>query len=294
MSRAGSDAAGLPGPVAFCLRFGAQTFAYLFMLTDRYPEADPALPEAIEPAPPNPVRLALADDPKRSRLTVFFRLILALPHLVWLALWGIAVIFALIANWAITVVQGHPPVALHRFLSAYLRYAVHVYAYIALVCGPFPPDFTGRPGSYPIDVELPPPGPQGRWGVGFRLVLAVPALAVNGALGAVLVVAAILCWFASLYTGREPLGLQRLGAMALRYHAQTSAPTCTCSPSATPTAAPSRSARLRRRRSPSPRRARCSARGGPAARRASPARRSGRARARRSGRPRGSSRGGGR
>ena len=100
---------------------------------------------------------------------------------------------------------------------------MHVYAYISLVCGPFPPDFTGRPGSYPIDVELPPPGPQGRWGVGFRLVLAVPALVVNGSLGAVLVVVAILCWFASLYTGREPLGLQRLGAIALRYHAQTTA-----------------------------------------------------------------------
>jgi len=208
--------------VAYCLRFAAQTWAYVFILTDRYPEADPALPRAVEPAPANPVRLALEDDPRRSRLTVFFRLLLALPHLVWLALWGIAAIFALIGIWVGTVVKGRPPAGLHRFLSSFLRYAIHVYAFLCLVGGPFPA-FGGRPGTYPVEIELPPPGPQGRWGAFFRLVLAVPALAVNGALGIALLVSAVLSWFASLVTGREPLGLQRLGAFALRYEAQTSA-----------------------------------------------------------------------
>ena len=207
--------------IAFCLRYGAQTFAYLLVLTDRYPDADPALPPAVEPAPPSPVRLSLEDDPRRSRLTVFFRLLLALPHLVWLALWGIAAIFAAIGNWAVTTVRGRPAAGLHRFLSAYVRYGVHVYSYVSLVGGPFP-GFNGRLGSYPVEVELPGPGTQRRWGAGFRLVLAVPALLVNSALGFVLGVVAVLCWFASLATAREPLGLQRLGAFALRYGAQTS------------------------------------------------------------------------
>ena len=37
-----------------------------------------------------PIRLIVTDDLQRSRLTVFFRLLLALPHLFWLYLWGIA------------------------------------------------------------------------------------------------------------------------------------------------------------------------------------------------------------
>ena len=208
--------------VAFCLRYAAQTYAYVFVLTERYPDADPALPEAFEPAPPSPVRLRLEDDPRRSRLTVFFRLLLAVPHLVWLALWAIAAFFALIGMWVVTVVSARPPAGLHRFLSSFLRYAIHVYAFVSLVGGPFP-GFNGSPGSYPVDLELPGPEPQGRWGAFFRLVLAIPAFAVAGALDGVLVVSAILAWFFSLVTAREPVGLQRLGAFVLRYHAQTDA-----------------------------------------------------------------------
>ena len=44
------------------------------------------------------------------------------------------------------------------------------------------PGFPGKPG-YPVDVEIDPPAPQGRWGAGFRLVLAIPALLLSSALG---------------------------------------------------------------------------------------------------------------
>jgi len=208
--------------IAYCLRYSAQTVGYLFVLTDRYPDADPALPEAVEPVPPNPVRLTLDDSSRRSRLTVFFRLFLTVPHLVWLTLWTIAALFALFAIWVATIVRGRPPAGLHRFLSAYLRYTVHVYAFLFLVGGPFP-GFNGQAGSYPVDVELPPPAAQGRWGALFRLVLAVPALIVSSPLSGVLLVTAVLAWFASLVTAREPAGLQRLGAFVLRYNAQTDA-----------------------------------------------------------------------
>ncbi len=218
----GRSPQGFRDLVVYILRYAAQTYAYLLVLTDRYPDADPALPEAFEPLPASPVRLTLDDDPRRSRLTVFFRLFLALPHLVWLVLWSIASFFALIAMWVSTVVSGHPPAGLHRFLSSYLRYGVHVYAFLFLIGGPFP-GFDGRAGSYPVDLELPGPEPQGRWGAFFRLVLAVPAFAVAAALGAVLLCTAVFAWFFSLVTAREPVGLQRLGAYALRYTAQTDA-----------------------------------------------------------------------
>ena len=40
----------------------------------------------------HPVRITVDDDLQRSRLTVFFRLLLAIPHLIWLALWSVAVV----------------------------------------------------------------------------------------------------------------------------------------------------------------------------------------------------------
>ena len=208
--------------LAYCLRYAVQTYAYLFVLTDRYPDADPSLPESLEPVPASPVRLSLDDDPRRSRLTVFFRLFLALPHLVWLGLWAIAAFFALVAMWVATVVTGRPPAGLHRFLSSFLRYGLHVYAFVFLVGGPFPA-FSGRAGTYPVDLELPGPEPQGRWWAFFRLFLAIPAFAVSAALYGALAVSAVLAWFASLATAREPVSLQRLGAFALRYGAQTNA-----------------------------------------------------------------------
>ena len=45
----------------------------------------------------------------------------------------------------------------------------------------------------------------------------------SGALGGALAVAGFLGWFASLATGRMPTGLRNLGAIAIRYHAQTNA-----------------------------------------------------------------------
>ena len=43
------------------------------------------------PAVPNrhPVQVVVEDDLQRSRLTVFFRLLLAIPHFIWFVLWSI-------------------------------------------------------------------------------------------------------------------------------------------------------------------------------------------------------------
>lgn len=36
------------------------------------------------------MRLTVTDDLRRSRLTVFFRLLLAIPHFIWWTLWAAA------------------------------------------------------------------------------------------------------------------------------------------------------------------------------------------------------------
>jgi hypothetical protein len=205
---------------AYGIRFYAQLAAYGLVVTDRFPNVDPAEPPAS--GPDHPVRLSVDDDLRRSRLTVFFRLLLTLPHFVWLLLWSVAAFLAVIVTWFAALIVGRPPAALHRFLSAFVRYSIHVYAYVALTANPFP-GFTGRAGSYPVGPELPPPERQHRLVTLFRLFLAVPAIAVSSALSSLIFIAGFLGWFASLALGRMPRSLREAQAYALRYSGQVSA-----------------------------------------------------------------------
>ena len=96
---------GLRDAGAYSLGYTAQTLAYLLFVTDRYPYADPtAMLDGVEPPPEHPVHLVGdPEDLRRSRLTVFFRLLLAIPHIIWLGLWAIAVFFTVIVQWFITL-----------------------------------------------------------------------------------------------------------------------------------------------------------------------------------------------
>ena len=216
---------GLRDAGAYAIGYTAQTTAFFLLVTDRYPNADPTeMLVAVTDRPPrHPVRVV--GDPydlRRSRLTVFFRLLLSIPHLIWLTLWSIAAILASIAQWFVTLFGGTPAAGLHRFLTAYVRYRLHVYAYLMLVGNPFP-GFTGAAGTYPLDLEVEGPQRQNRWKTGFRIVLAIPAFLVDAALGGALIASAILTWFYALIKGSAPWGLRNLSAYALRYDAQTEA-----------------------------------------------------------------------
>jgi hypothetical protein len=214
---------GLRDAGAYAIGYTAQTTAYFLLVTDRYPNADPTeMLVAVTDRPPrHPVRVV--GDPydlRRSRLTVFFRLLLALPHIIWLALWGIVVVFAAIAQWFVTLFGGTPAGGLHRFIATYIRYRLHVAAYLMLVANPFP-GFTGAPGVYPLDLDVGSPQRQNRWKTGFRILLAIPAFLVDAALSGALVACAVLTWFYALVKGSAPWGLRNLSAYALRYDAQT-------------------------------------------------------------------------
>jgi hypothetical protein len=137
-------------------------------------------------------------------------------------LWGILAFLAVILQWFVTLFSGRPAVVFQRFLSAYVRYAFHVYAFGSLAANPFP-GFTGKPGVYPLDLVLPDPDRQNRWKTLFRGILVVPAVIVTVGLWGVVVLAAILTWFTALATAKAPEGLRNVTAWALRYSGQTNA-----------------------------------------------------------------------
>lgn len=167
----------------------------------------------------HPVRIVVSDDLQRNRLTVFFRLILAIPHFIWVTLWAVIAILAGIVNWFATLFTGRSPDGLHNFLATFLRYATHVRAYTLLIADPFP-GFTGKPG-YPIDLEVDPAQPQNRLTVFFRIILAIPALFVANILSNLSQLLAVFSWFIALVTGRVPEGLRNFAVLALRFETQT-------------------------------------------------------------------------
>jgi 2-(1,2-epoxy-1,2-dihydrophenyl)acetyl-CoA isomerase len=172
------------------------------------------------PARAHPVTLEVNDDLRRWRLTVLFRWLLALPHLVVLTLWAYAAIPVAIVVWLITLVRGRTPDGLHAWNERLVRYWVHVNAYVYFVADPFP-SFRGWYGTYPIDLEVAPPRDQNRWKTAFRFPLAVFPYIFASVLGIVAQVVAAVGLFVALAVGRYPRGFRDLQAYALRFQAQT-------------------------------------------------------------------------
>lgn len=167
----------------------------------------------------HPIVLSLSDDLRRNRLTVAFRLILVIPHLIWLSLWGIVAMLAIVVSWFATLIAGQTPQGLHDFVARYLRYSIQVSAYLHFLADPYP-GFMGD-SPYDADLAIAPPAPQNRWKTAFRIILALPASIVAGILSYLAGAIAVICWFVCLFTGRIPLGLRDLTAWIVRFTAQT-------------------------------------------------------------------------
>lgn len=210
---------GLRDTQVYCVGYAAQVYAYLFLLTERFPTSDPRW-VALEPMPEHPVRLPAPDDDReRNRLLVLFRLLLAVPHFVWLTIWTLGALIVVVFGWFAALLTGRVPEGWHRFLAAYIRYATHVNSFLYVLGGPFP-GFLGRAGSYPIDPAIDPPQRQSRGKTAFRLFLAFPGLLLASAFSTVVLAAGVGAWWSALFTRRVPEGLHGLLCWAVRYQAQ--------------------------------------------------------------------------
>jgi Domain of unknown function (DUF4389) len=196
----------------------------------------------------DPVRIDVAPALEdRNRLTVAFRPILALPHLILVggpvavvagmstrddldaslplgagggALGAAAMVVAFVA-WFAILFTGRYPRGLRELVVLYLRWRVRAVAYVTLLRDEYPP--FGE-GSYPTslaidDAEV----PRNRLTVAFRLVLAIPHLVALWVLGLAWAVTTLAAWLAILFTGRMPRPLFRFGVGMLRWSTRVEA-----------------------------------------------------------------------
>jgi hypothetical protein len=167
----------------------------------------------------HPIGLIVTDDLRRSRLTVFFRLLLVIPHVIWLYLWSIPVVFTVLFSWFAALFTGRVPAGLHDFNAGFLRYSTRVTGYLFLLADPWPPFSSSEP--YPIDVRVDPAAEQSRLTVLFRILLAIPALILVYVFRAVNQIVAFLAWFYCLALGQMNEGMRNISAWLLRYEVQT-------------------------------------------------------------------------
>jgi hypothetical protein len=155
---------------------------------------------------------------KRSRLTTFFRVLLAIPHIIFLYFYGLAAGVVVIIAWFALLFTGRYPQGMYDFVSGSLRYSTRVYGYLWLLTDEYPP-FSGSADTlYPVDLNIGPPKSEySRLKVLFRIILAIPVLIIHYAMQIVAEVGAFIAWFAIVVLGRQPKGLQDMIALGTSY-----------------------------------------------------------------------------
>jgi len=122
---------GLWKLVAFYLRWRVRALAYTALLRDEYPPFGdgeyPAALELNEPTAP------------RDRITVAFRLILAIPQLIVIWALSIAWVVTTIVAWFSILVTDRYPASLYAFGVGVLRWNTRVEAYLLLLHDQYPP-----------------------------------------------------------------------------------------------------------------------------------------------------------
>ena len=179
----------------------------------------------------------------RNRLTVFFRIILAIPHLILVGgpgfalgcggwawehgdwtlgfRWGsngilgvVAGIMAIIAWFAILFANTHPR-GLWDFARFFMSWRARAVAYVALLRDDYPPF---GDGVYPVTYAVAfPELPRDKWSIALRIFYVIPHIVVLFFVGIAWFVTAVIAWFAILFTGSYPESLYRFAVGYLRW-----------------------------------------------------------------------------
>jgi hypothetical protein len=122
---------GMHGFQSGVIRYMTRVFAYLGLLTDRYP------PFGLSPDPAYAVEYQTTHE-KLNRLAVFFRFILAIPAYIVQYVLGIGLyVFTFIA-WFVVLILGRMPESLFDALAGAHRYNARYNSYFWLVTPAYP------------------------------------------------------------------------------------------------------------------------------------------------------------
>jgi hypothetical protein len=167
---------------------------------------------------PYPVSFEMDYVERRSRLTTFFRWILAIPLIVFAALYGIAVAVVVVIAWFALLFTARWPRSLYEFTAGFLRFTGRVSAYMYLGVDRYPPFSGGEEPGYPVRVYVAPPQERySRLKVFFRGPYAIGAYIIRYAMSIIVSFVGFLSWIVIVVTGRQPRAFQNAINFGLAY-----------------------------------------------------------------------------
>jgi hypothetical protein len=153
--------AGIAEFQAMYLRYDLRTMTFLGFLREEYP------PFTFAATPDDP-----GDDPRvrvdivpqiadRNRLTGFLpiRIILAIPHIILLALFVVALLVVAIIGFFAVLFTGRWPAGLRAFAIGVGRWWIRLQAYTLLLTDEYPPFAFDELGGTAPQAATPPPAP---------------------------------------------------------------------------------------------------------------------------------------
>jgi hypothetical protein len=161
-------------------------------------------------------------EEERNRLTVAFRIILAIPHLIVSQVWGYLAQVLAVVQWFIAVFTGKRNEGIWNLQQSWLLYASRVNGYTNLLYDEYPA-FGTEPGNVPVRTSMSFEEDANQLTVALRFLWAIPALIVAAIVGIGAVVVLVISWFAILFTGKMPRGMWEFVLKVVRYTLQVQA-----------------------------------------------------------------------
>ncbi|HJP40186.1 MAG TPA: DUF4389 domain-containing protein [Dehalococcoidia bacterium] len=169
-----------------------------------------------------PIGLEAYDPAEQDRLSVFLRIIYAIPQLIALYFVQIVLMILSILAWFAILFTGRYPDAFANFTAGGLRWWARTSGYIFLLTDQYPPFSLEETDEYPvrpaINIDL---GERNRLTVFFRTILIIPHFVVVAVLEAITGVLLFIAWLVALFTGTVPVGIHNFIASFLRYSLRT-------------------------------------------------------------------------
>ena len=167
---------------------------------------------------PSPILVNFAGPARQRRVTVLFRYVLVIPHVIVLYALGIAAEVVGVIGWFAALFTGQLPDWAHTFLTGMLRWQTRAYAYLFMLTDVYPP-FSLDDDGYPVRLVT-RPTTLNRLAVLFRIILVIPAGILAAVAASGLVILSFFVWLIALVTGQVPPALHQAVAAIVRYTAR--------------------------------------------------------------------------
>ena len=187
----------------FCPNCGAQ-IGPPYLSSSELARIEPPSDVALWPSSDPLLELEIDYPERLSRWKIFVKWLFAIPHLIVLSFFGMAVSIIVWIAWFIILVTKRYPEGLYRLVLTYMRWTANVNAYVMFQRDEYPP--FGE-GPYPVRLALPYPAELSRWLIFIKWLLIIPSILVYAFVGIALVIGLFIAWWVILITGRMPRGL---------------------------------------------------------------------------------------